>query len=552
MISARRLRPLAMVLSLLAPLGLSSASAVTDTDLRDYAERAMRQLQPVVEEESLFGGAILFVRSEVGNRNSGGTQIDEAMVLNDMDYSTGITGFDVFQGQWGSRGIEFNFSRLAIEAYTGAVFYAGMTNGNIAGGDGGGFDAFVTKVAPDTLEFLPFRTASANANGDGCQIAGQPPSAAGCIALGVYGSILLGLCRRARTRAGRGREPGDQLLLRTSGLRAGRIAVPLTMLLAACGGEQHSSRVETFSLGAILRTPDERFADLPDYPFPPHYAQAGPVRIHYVDEGPPDAPVVLLLHGQPSWSYLYRRMIPILAGAGFRVIAPDLVGFGRSDKPIERSDYTYDRHTEWMRFLLEEHLDLRGVTMFLQDWGGLIGLRLAAASPDRYERMVLANTGLPEGEGEATPAFLAFRDFVASSPLLPVGTMIGRSATRTLTPAEIAAYDAPFPDESFKGGARSFPALVPIDPGNPGVPAARATWASLERWAKPVVTAFSDGDPITRGGEAVFQTRIPGARNQPHVTIRNAGHFLQEDASEELARLLVDLHGSFGAGASPR
>ncbi len=317
----------------------------------------------------------------------------------------------------------------------------------------------------------------------------------------------------------------------------------LVLSCLACGdddGGRGASIVESFEVGEVVRTPDERFVGLPDYPFAADYRQAGPLRIHFIDEGPRDAAPVVLLHGEPSWSYLFRHMIPIIAAAGYRVIAPDLVGFGKSDKPVDREQYTYQRHVDWMRFLLEEELDLRDVTLFGQDWGGLIGLRLVAEDSARYVRVVAANTALPVGEGALSPGFSAFRDFVANAPVLPVGTLIQGGSQRELSDAEVAAYDAPFPDERHLGGARIFPQLVPIEPDNPAVPANRAAWEALRRYERPFLTAFSDGDPITGGNQVIFQNAIPGAAGQPHRIVAG-GHFLQEDSAEELAEIILDL-----------
>jgi len=289
----------------------------------------------------------------------------------------------------------------------------------------------------------------------------------------------------------------------------------------------------------VLRTPDERFASLPGYPFSPNYSDvADGVRVHYVDEGPRDADPVLMLHGEPSWSYLYRKMIPVITAAGFRAIAPDLVGFGRSDKPAAREDYTYERHVQWMHSLLKA-IDLRRITLVCQDWGGLIGLRLVAEQPDRFDRVVAANTGLPTGGQRLTEAFFAWRKFSQETPDFPVGRIVSGGCATKLSDAEIAAYDAPFPDDSYKAGPRQFPVLVPASDDDPAAPANRAAWEALEKWEKPFLTAFSDSDPITKGGDRVFQERIPGARGRAHVTIQGGGHFLQEDKGEELAGVVV-------------
>jgi haloalkane dehalogenase len=293
----------------------------------------------------------------------------------------------------------------------------------------------------------------------------------------------------------------------------------------------------------VLRTPDERFAGLADWPFAPHYAQVvdadgTPLRIAYVDEGPRDGAVVLLMHGEPSWSYLYRKIIPILAAKGHRVIAPDLIGFGRSDKPADRADYTYGRHVAWMSDWLTG-LDLKGVTLFCQDWGGLIGLRLVAAFPERFSGVVAGNTGLPTGAG-MTEGFKAWLEFSQSMPIMPIGVLLNGGSGRDLSAEEMAAYDAPYPDETYKEGARQFPVLVPVTPEHPQVAENIAAWKVLEAFEKPFVTAFSDGDAVTRGGEAVFQARVPGTQGQPHQ-ILSGGHFLQEDSPAEIAAILDDL-----------
>jgi len=298
----------------------------------------------------------------------------------------------------------------------------------------------------------------------------------------------------------------------------------------------------------ILRTPDDRFANLPGYAFAPHYADitavpgdpaGGTLRVHYLDEGPADAAPILLMHGEPSWSYLYRHMIPILTAAGHRVIAPDLVGFGRSDKPAAQDDYTYARHIAWMSELLFDVLDLRDATFFGQDWGGLVGLRLVAAQPDRFARVVVGNTGLPDGNGKASEAFLAWQKFSRESEIFPIGGIVNGGSATDLPAEVIAAYDAPFPDDSYKAGARIFPSLVPNLPDQAEVPENRAAWTVLEGFTRPWLCAFSDKDPITKGGESPFMRRIPGAQGQPHTTIVGGGHFLQEDKGPELAEVIL-------------
>jgi haloalkane dehalogenase len=296
----------------------------------------------------------------------------------------------------------------------------------------------------------------------------------------------------------------------------------------------------------ILRTPDERFVGLPDFPFEPHYVEVpagdgeGTLRVHYLDEGPPDATEsVLLLHGEPSWSFLYRKMVPPLAAAGLRVVVPDLVGFGRSDKPASREDYTYARHVAWMRAALFDRLDLSGVTLVAQDWGGLIGLRLVAEHGDRFRRVVAANTGLPTGDTDLGEAFLAWQRFSQETPELPVGTIVATGCTTKPGRDVIAAYDAPFPDESFKEGARQFPVLVPTRPDDPAAAANRSAWEVLGRFEKPFLCAFSDADPITKGADQQFLARVPGTNGQRHATIRGGGHFLQEDRGAELAGVVI-------------
>ncbi|MBU6371809.1 MAG: haloalkane dehalogenase [Alphaproteobacteria bacterium] len=312
----------------------------------------------------------------------------------------------------------------------------------------------------------------------------------------------------------------------------------------------------------VLRTPDARFEGLDGYPFAPRYvevraADGTSLRMHYLDEGPRDAPVILCVHGQPAWSYLYRKMIPLLTAAGFRVVAPDLIGFGRSDKPVRREDYTYAAHVEWLAQWLEL-VDLREATFVGQDWGGLIGLRVVAQAPDRFARIVVANTGLPDSKmvpepvsqmlGQMYPAmpvpyaadvrqafqnggpgaFLYWVKYAAECPEFSVGEVFGLLAGIE-DPAVLAGYTAPFPDDRYIAGARQFPSLVPLLPHHaPDRAANDAAWAVLETWKKPLLTAFTDDDPVTRGGEVVFQTRVPGAKGRTHPTIKGGGHFLQE------------------------
>ena len=291
----------------------------------------------------------------------------------------------------------------------------------------------------------------------------------------------------------------------------------------------------------ILRTPDSRFDNLLDWPFKPHYTQitdpatGQSLRLACVDEGPRDGPTVLLMHGEPTWSYLYRHIIPRLVELGCRVVAPDLIGFGRSDKLAERNDYTYERHVAWLSTWLTT-MDLREITLFCQDWGGLLGLRLVAAFPERFARVLAGNTVLPVG----TDPGKGFMDWLAYSQTtndLPIGQIVTMGVTRKLSRDEIAAYDAPFPDASYKAGACQFPTLVPITPQHASVTENLAAWRVLAAFDKPFITAFSDNDPVTKGADLVFQKRISGAKGQAHVTLRG-GHFLQEDSPDEIVALI--------------
>jgi len=304
----------------------------------------------------------------------------------------------------------------------------------------------------------------------------------------------------------------------------------------------------------VLRTPAERFEDLPGYPFAPHYIDLDGVRMHYVDEGPRDAgETLLLLHGEPSWSYLYRHMIPVFVDAGYRVVAPDLIGFGKSDKPTARGAHSYQFHVDSITRLVEK-LNLRDITLFCQDWGGLIGLRVAVENDERFKRIVAANTGLPAGAGpdgliigaqwtEPDPnaeltfegGFMGWLRYSQTVPEFRSGAVVQIATVSDLPPDVVAAYDAPFPDESYNAGPRAMPTLVMSQQATN-----RQAWEKLEQWEKPFLTLFSDGDPITSGGEAAFQERVPGASGQPHAIIRGGGHFLQEDKGEEIAKRVVD------------
>lgn len=293
----------------------------------------------------------------------------------------------------------------------------------------------------------------------------------------------------------------------------------------------------------VLRTPDDQFEDLPDFPFQSRYVEIqdpdlGGIRIHYVDEGPPDAPIVLCLHGEPSWSFLYRKMIPVFTAAGYRAVAPDLVGFGRSDKPSTRGDYSYAKHVQWMSDWLDK-TELENVTLVGQDWGGLIGLRLLTANPGLFERFSLSNTGLPTGDQGTSEAFERWRQFSQNDPEFDTGQIVNQFGRGSLSDAEIAAYRAPFPSDAYKQGARQFPMLVPTSPDDPASDDNRQAWQTLMQWDKPALMCFSDSDPITQGADRPFLKLVPGTRNQPHITLKG-GHFIQEEDGECWARAVVD------------
>jgi len=295
----------------------------------------------------------------------------------------------------------------------------------------------------------------------------------------------------------------------------------------------------------ILRTPDERFANLPEWPYAPRYIEVQGLRMHYVDEGPRSGKSVLLLHGEPTWGFLYRKIIPVLIRAGHRAIVPDLIGFGRSDKLASRGDYTYQRHVDWTIGFVKA-LDLKLVTLVCHDWGGLIGLRLVAEHPGLFSRVVACNTFLPTGDLPPSQAFLSWQRYSQENPTFHAGGIVRGGCVNDLSPEVIAAYDAPFPDDRYTAGARQFPALVPTSPDDPSSEPNRKAWKELERWTEPFLTAFSDSDPITRGGDRFIQMAIPGAQGQPHKTIAGAGHFLQEDKGPELAEVIVDFIAKTG------
>ncbi len=293
-----------------------------------------------------------------------------------------------------------------------------------------------------------------------------------------------------------------------------------------------------------LRTPDDRFHDLPGFPYEPHYAdvpdgEGGTLRMAWVEAGPADGSVALLLHGEPSWSFLYRDVMRELADAGVRAVAVDLVGFGRSDKPTEKSDHSFARHVEWVRALAFDVLDLRDVTLVGQDWGGLIGLRLVAENPDRFARVVAANTGLPTGDFDMPEIWWQFRTAVEKAPDLDVGRLVAAGCVRPLEPEVLAAYDAPFPSDEYKAGARVMPTLVPTSTDDPATEANRRAWTVLQQWEKPFLVAFSDSDPVTGAMAPILQKLVPGAQGLDHPVIEQAGHFLQEDAGERLGQVVA-------------
>ena len=295
-----------------------------------------------------------------------------------------------------------------------------------------------------------------------------------------------------------------------------------------------------------LVTPATRFDALPDFDCPVVTCEVAdptggpPLTLAAIDTGPSrSGETVVLFHGEPSWSFLYRKVLPVLTAEGHRVVCPDLIGFGRSDKPAARAEHTYARHVEWLREALFDRLALDGVTVFGQDWGGLLGLRLVAEHPERVARVAVGNTGLPTGDGAASEAFLAWQQYSQTTPTFDVGRIVSGGCATPLGEAEVAAYDAPFPEDAYKEGPRQLPALVPTSPTDPASADNRAAWASLERFERPFLCCYSDGDAITRGADRRFIERVPGARDQPHTTIEGGGHFLQEDRGEVLGEVLA-------------
>lgn len=298
----------------------------------------------------------------------------------------------------------------------------------------------------------------------------------------------------------------------------------------------------------VLRTPDERFANLADFDFEPQYQDIAGYRVHYLDEGPADGEAILLIHGEPTWSYLFRKMIPVLTAAGYRCIVPDLIGFGRSDKPTSMDVHTYAFHVDIMAALVVA-LDLEGVTFFGQDWGGLIGLRVVAEHADRFARVVISNTALPVGNTEISEAFMrwkAFNQSLIDGGQMPAGGLVAQS---TGDASVQAAYDAPFPDGRYQAGPLIMPQRVPVSLDDPAREANLAAWEVLANWEKPFLTAFGDSDPVTAGADARFLEEVPGAKGQPHVTVAGAGHFIQETHGEALAGIIADFIAATPPGA---
>jgi len=299
---------------------------------------------------------------------------------------------------------------------------------------------------------------------------------------------------------------------------------------------------------AVLRTPDNRFAGLPDFPFAQHYATPtdpvlGPLRMHYLDEGDREGRVVALVHGEPTWSFMFRRTVAPLVSAGYRVIVPDLIGFGRSDKPSRPEDYTYASHVRWLGAFFGE-LAVKDVVLLGHDWGGLIGLRLATEVEGLVGAYVAANHGYPTGDMPANEALRSWQQYAASVPELDVGAIVARSCATPLPPQVVAAYDAPYPDESYKAGARRFPALIPVVPADPACGAVRASRAALGQSSLPFATIYGAQDPIAGAADAMFQQLVPGANGAPHIRLAGAGHNMPEDAGETLGEMIAEFLGA--------
>lgn len=296
-----------------------------------------------------------------------------------------------------------------------------------------------------------------------------------------------------------------------------------------------------------IRTPESSFENLNGYPFTAHYINvAGDLRMHYLDENPTGNKVAVLIHGEPTWSYSFRYMIPVLVEAGYRVIVPDLIGFGKSDKPVHPEDHTFSRHVNWMQTLLFDSLRLDQVNFFLQDMGGLIGLRLVSDFPDRVHSVVAVNTALPTGDQIPGEAFLRWQETLQNMNPFPVGTVVQWGCETKLPEEVIEGYNAPYPDESYKTAPRSLTRIVPVSSGDPEAVSLREAWGELKHFNKPFLVLYGESSHITLGWFNTFQEKIPGARNQPHELIPGGGHFLEEDSKEYLALKMI----SFIANAS--
>lgn len=297
----------------------------------------------------------------------------------------------------------------------------------------------------------------------------------------------------------------------------------------------------------FIRTPDDRFIDLPDFAFQPHYCPVTDnLRMHYLDEGQADAPIILLLHGEPSWSFLYRFMIPPLVAAGYRCIAPDLIGFGRSDKPLIQSDYSYASHLRWLTDFIDAVIPNSSISLFCQDWGGLLGLRILANHLEKFANVIASNTFLPNGKMPPNPVFEQWKTFSQEIPEFPAGQVVQMGTASRLSPAVIAAYEAPFPNQSYTAGARVFPLLVPLQADDPEAINSQAAWKKLATYQRPFLTLFADNDPITLGAEKYFIKHIPGSKGQAHAIIEQSGHFIQEDQGPELARHMLAFYQRIG------
>ena len=299
----------------------------------------------------------------------------------------------------------------------------------------------------------------------------------------------------------------------------------------------------------VYQTPEIRFADLKDFPFHPHYAYIRGLRMHYIDEGPPGSPTILLLHGVPTWSYLYRFMIRRISDAGYRVVVPDLIGFGKSDKPVEKEFHTYQLHVDFINDFLN-CIKVSDLILFAHDWGSLIGLRIVADRPELFSGIIICNGMLPTGEQVMHYTFNIWRFIARYSPFIPVGTVINYGLKTTeLHKEEKKAYRAPFPSQKYMAGIRALPGRVPVTTDDPESAANNKAWGILSKWQKPFLTIFSNNDPVTRGGEKYLQSRIPGSAGQPHKIVQG-GHFIQEEKSDDISRMVIEFIENLKSGLS--